>query len=401
MIRKNNFYRDSKLFSGIKYADDAVRAAIRGEYDILSEMPELYGLNGSFDSELTEILLQVALAQKDDILYGMLAKYTADEKMIFGTSPITWEKIYMMQYIRCCFDGTPFQIKMLFGKIKEHMSDYFSENGSELFESPVYWLMVSGAYKKINDADVLRETGKGNAHCTFVSAVINKECGFLELMFENGYTLCSKDIADLICRPDDLVWLAREYKDYFPNGNKISAYELKAIINVLDEELLTEAAGLLYVSSSASDNVPDISSFPYKISKIWSSDLKKFLDQSYDLVSLFASELTVYVNELDEMILYDIPVFSKIEYVITSEIFWYDSDMALRLLDRNIRFENEKAFYDMLISLLSFRSDRVLKKLLKKGLINMNDLDTVIQYLNDSRQVKAVRIINSFFNKKN
>lgn len=89
MLRKNNFYRDSKLFSGIKYADDAVRAAIRGEYDILSEMPELYGLNGSFDSELTEILFQVALAQKDDILYGMLAKYTADEKMIFGTSPIT------------------------------------------------------------------------------------------------------------------------------------------------------------------------------------------------------------------------------------------------------------------------------------------------------------------------
>lgn len=307
----------------------------------------------------------------------------------------------MMQYIRCCFDGTPFQIKMLFGKIKEHMSDYFSENGSELFESPVYWLMVSGAYKRINDADVLRETGKGNAHCTFVSAVINKECGFLELMFENGYTLCSKDIADLICRPDDLVWLAREYKDYFPNGNKISAYELKAIINVLDEELLTEAAGLLYVSSSASDNVPDISSFPYKISKIWSSDLKKFLDQSYDLVSLFASELTVYVNELNEIILYDIPAFSETEYVITSEIFWYDSDAALRLLDRNIRFENEEAFYDMLISLLSFRSDRVLKKLLKKGLINMNDLDTVIQYLNDSRQVKAVRIINSFFNKKN
>lgn len=423
---------DKTHFGDFIRQDKVIRAAISGcsAYEFRNALTDMYneeekdhgyylGVNTVCCNWLVSLILSVLRRQDKSTAF-----YEAQKKLKLGTDTIPSANYSF--FVSCLENDDEFAEYIIRNELDS--SDFRT---MWYFVNPLYFLMLTGKYRLLKIAldrcrevcskeSITDETDEPN-DCTdsifygegmsFVvaSAAYFRDMEFLTLLFDSGYRMDKDIIVQLYSEPAAMEFIIENFCDRLGLdkpaavceyvGEKFSTHQkLEMGLQILHcygqealERFLEELSPMEKVSI-LDDNI--IISY---IAVEWSSADKGKLF----LNSLAENELTVILYEYDITDLYDVEqIFT--EQSLTFELTYDDDDFLETLSDNQLRDILKRNFIfkqsgdgSILQTVISRNSRQLTKLLIKKGMINKDNYEEILDIVISNRYLNALAVLKN------
>lgn len=392
-------YRGLDIYSSSYHIDKLLRTALCGSASAFSA--EIQAVEKSFQSmyvsDLSNTLSQLAIYSNDPQKLKAI-----NRSKLFSTNH-KW--IGCSSFIQTCLFGCDELISELTEEYLAEKTTIFQPSFTEveypIIYNPSYWLLITGAYKRSPDS--IRKFAKNEFELTnvtwaAVSAAVFEDDDFLELLFSSGYIPNAELFAQLIYFPEKLMGMANRLGKYFLS-DECSCTSIPEIIEAaLDDNEIVQLINLLYACDHTMQIPPPDTKLVPKIKTVLSSDICFVVDKNIApyLDKIFASKVKIIVNVDTPVSEYEKYINAELEYEVSSDVSFFSISSLMSLFKKNAVFNirnDGEALSSTLLCMLDKNNTTIYNHMIKKGIINSENLDKVLDHLSQNNLIKGLQAI--------
>ncbi len=422
MFGFGTFQETPLYFSDYLIHDRAIRAAIGdcSAEEFREILTELYNFDDHFNANLTDsycysnTIIRLILSSR-----GLLEKLKVFYEVINDRIHLSIDKPIEYALLIGCLNNDDETAEYI---IREqlHYLDFYRDI---YFIEPFYFLMITGKYELIPAAlerlrSCLNARGSSDINLgkfinTAASAAYFGDKEFLKAWFEGGYQIDKELILRLYPYPEAIEFIVREFYDKLGFDKPVGIYEfIKECFNadeILDlaydinscygEEIFEQfAAGLRpikkthilhsdtlwrYTMSAPQANMTSVELF-----------LMEFLDEKLTVVMQDNSAYPFFLEA--KRLLKGHSIIYDMTNCTDAYFFWNISISELiDLLKTSDFIFPESAYVDMMFPILKKNSKTITKMLIKKGIINKDNYEELLDCLVSEKLINVLAVINN------